>query len=104
MVFKKEIIFKHKKNLDTLKKLNKNYYIDDNPKVSDAEYDKIKLAALAFENKYSYLKKIKSVNDIVGSKPSSKFKKFKHLSPMLSLSNAFNIDDMKDFQKKLIIF
>ncbi len=101
MVFKKEIIFKHKKNLDTLKKLNKNYYIDDNPKVSDAEYDKIKLAALAFENKYSYLKKIKSVNDIVGSKPSSKFKKFKHLSPMLSLSNAFNIDDMKDFQKKI---
>ena len=36
---------------------NKNYYIDDNPKVSDAEYDKIKLDAIAFENKYSYLKK-----------------------------------------------
>ena len=94
MVLKKEIILKHKKNLDTLKKLNKNYYIDDNPEVSDAEYDKIKLVALAFENKYPYLKKIESINNIVGSKPTKKFKKFHHLSPMLSLSNAFNINDM----------
>ena len=101
MVLKKEIILKHKKNLDTLKKLNKNYYIDDNPEVSDAEYDKIKLVALAFENKYPYLKKIESINNIVGSKPTKKFKKFHHLSPMLSLSNAFNINDMRDFQKKI---
>ena len=75
MLLKKEIIFKHKKNLDILKKHNKNYYIDDKPKISDAEYDKIKLAALAFESKYPYLKKIESVNDIVGSKPANKFKK-----------------------------
>ncbi len=101
MVLKKEIIFKHKKNLETLKKLNKDYYTDDNPKVSDAEYDKIKLNALEFEIKYPYLKKIESVNDLVGSKPTNKFKKFQHLSPMLSLSNAFNIIDMKDFQKKI---
>ena len=101
MKLKKNIILTHKKNLNILKKLNKNYYIDDKPKISDAEYDRIKLAALAFENKYPDLKKIKSVNDIVGSKPTNKFQKFKHLSPMLSLSNAFNINDMKDFQKKI---
>ena len=101
MVLKKEIIFKHKKNLDTLKKLNKDYYIDDSPKISDAEYDRIKLEALTLESKYPYLKKIESINNLVGSKPSNKFKKFKHLSPMLSLSNAFDINDMKDFQKKI---
>ena len=101
MVLKKEIIFKHKKNLNNLKKLNRNYYIYDKPEINDAEYDRIKLAALALESKYPYLKKIESVNNIVGSKPTNKFKKFKHLSPMLSLTNAFNINDMQDFQKKI---
>ena len=42
--------------------------------------------------------------NLVGSAPAKKFKKIKHLSPMLSLSNAFNIDDMKDFQKKISNF
>ena len=66
MLKKKGIISKHKKNLDILKNHNKNYYIDDKPKISDAEYDKIKLAALAFESKYPYLKKIESINDMLG--------------------------------------
>ena len=38
---------------------------------------------------------------IVGSPPSNKFKKIKHLRPMLSLSNAFDKNDMEDFLKKL---
>ncbi len=101
MVLKKEVISKHKKNLATLKKLNKNYYIDDKPKISDAEYDKIKLEALALESKYPYLKKIESINSLVGSKLTNKFKKIKHLSPMLSLSNAFDLKDMEDFVKKI---
>ena len=42
--------------------------------------------------------------NLVGSAPAKRFKKIKHLSPMLSLSNAFNIDDMKDFQKKISNF
>ena len=41
------------------------------------------------------------MNKIVGSPPLNKFKKIKHLSPMLSLSNAFNVADMKDFLKKI---
>ena len=47
------------------------------------------------------MKKIESVQDLVGSKPSNKFRKIKHLSPMLSLSNAFKKNDMIDFQKKI---
>ena len=42
---KKSIIAEHKKILSLIKKYNKNYYIDDSPKVSDAEYDKIKKKA-----------------------------------------------------------
>ena len=69
------------------------------PKISDFEYDKIKQDVLKLEKKYPFLKKIDSINKIVGAKPSNKFNKIKHLSPMLSLANAFNIEDMKNFQK-----
>ena len=100
MVSKKEIISKYKKKLENLKENNKHYYLKDNPKISDAEYDELKLALLEMQEKYSYLKKFESINSIVGAKPSSKFKKIQHLSPMLSLSNAFDINDMSDFLKK----
>ena len=98
---KKDIILKHKKNLNILKQHNKNYYTYDKPIISDAEYDQIKLSFLNFEKKYSFLKKVESISSIVGSKPLNKFKKVKHLIPMLSLSNAFNIEDMRDFLKKI---
>ena len=46
-------------------------------------------------------KKIESISKIVGAKPSNKFKKIKHLKPMLSLSNAFDKNDIDDFLKKI---
>ena len=104
MPSKKEIILKHKKNLEIIKLHNKNYYIKDKPIITDAEYDKIKIEALKLEKSYAYLGKLESIDSIIGAKPLNKFKKFKHLSPMLSLSNAFNLEDIKDFQKKFKIF
>ena len=101
MTLKKDIILRHKKNIKILKKHNINYYTYDKPKISDAEYDQIKNDALKLENKYSYLRKHESIEALVGARPLNKFKKFKHLSPMLSLSNAFNISDMGDFIKKV---
>ncbi len=98
---KKDIIKKYKKNLDTLKRYNKFYFEKDNPKVSDSDYDKLKNQTLELENKHSYLKKFGSPMNFVGAKPASKFKKIKHLKPMLSLSNAFGKDDMKDFLSKI---
>ena len=101
MEIKKIIILKNKKNLELIKKYNKSYYILDKPIINDDDYDKLKISALKFEKKYHFLKNYESVNDIVGSKPLNKFKKIKHLSPMLSLNNAFDINDMKDFIKKI---
>ncbi len=98
---KKKIINQHKKKINILKKHNKYYFNDDNPKISDAEYDELKRELSDIENNYPYLKKIKSVKDIIGSKPSNKFKKIDHLVPMLSLSNAFHKKDMSDFLKKI---
>ena len=104
MAEKKDIISKHKKNLKLIKRHNENYYNYDNPEISDAEYDLIKKNALNLEKKFPYLKQYNSINKIIGSKPLNKFKKIKHLSPMLSLSNAFNLDDMEDFLKKISNF
>ena len=42
-----------------------------------------------------------SIQNTIGAKPSNKFKKIKHLQPMLSLSNSFNKNDMIDFLKKI---
>ena len=101
MPVKKDIISKHKKNLKILKEHNKNYYSYDNPKISDSQYDQIKIIAQNLEKKYPYLNKYGSINKIIGSKPINKFKKIKHLSPMLSLANAFNLEDMRNFKKKI---
>ena len=101
MTLKKNIILKHKKNIKILKEHNTNYYNYDNPKISDAQYDQIKTDALKLEKKYPHLKKYESIDDLVGARLLNKFKKFKHLSPMLSLSNAFNINDIEDFIKKV---
>lgn len=104
MLKRKIIILNHKKNLKIIKKHNKNYYIDDKPEITDAEYDKIKKEALKLENEHSFLNKYGSVNEIIGSKPLNKFKKIKHLSPMLSLANAFDVEDMNAFIKKISNF
>ena len=53
---KNKIINQHKKIISELKKHNKLYFDKDNPQISDAEYDQIKLKALELENKYPFLK------------------------------------------------
>ena len=98
---KKEIIELHQENLKKIKKHSNLYFAEDAPIISDAEFDKLKIETLELEKKFTFLKQIESITNIIGSKPSNKFKKIKHLSPMLSLSNAFDIDDMKDFLKKV---
>ena len=98
---KKTIVSEYKKKINILKKHNKYYYDDDNPKISDSEYDKLKFDLLEIEKKYPYLKKISELSKLVGSPPSNKFKKIKHLKPMLSLSNVFDKESMEDFIKKV---
>ena len=98
---RKKIISKHKDKINYIKKLNKNYFIDDSPLITDSAYDKIKSEIVELEKKFPYLKKLNSINNIVGAKLTNRFKKIKHLVPMLSLGNAFNEKDMKDFLKKI---
>ena len=104
MDLKSKIIDIYKKKITLLKKHNKLYFENDDPKISDAEYDILKREIINLEEKNNFLKKLNLNKVIVGSSPSNKFKKVKHLKPMLSLSNAFDKNDMKDFISKISNF
>ena len=97
---KSEIINKYKNKIENLKKHNNFYFNDDNPKISDAKYDLLKQEISKLEKEFKYLRDLNLMQGIVGSTPTNKFKKVKHLRPMLSLSNAFSKNDMIDFLKK----
>jgi len=101
---KKEIEKLYVKKISKLKKYNKAYFDQDKPIVFDADYDNLKKEILNLEKKYQFLKNIYEVQSKVGYEPSKKFKKIKHLKSMLSLSNAFAKEDMKDFLSKISNF
>ena len=92
------------KTINKLKKHNKAYYEKDSPIISDQEYDIFKKKIIDLENKHKFLKSKASPNQSVGFKPSKNFKKVKHKVPMLSLGNAFNEEDLKSFEKKIVNF
>ncbi len=98
---KKKIQDEYKKKVNRLINLNKAYFDKDKPIVSDSEFDKLKQELINTSKKYTFLKKIKDLNKIVGFKPSTKFEKVKHTKPMLSLGNAFEKKDIIDFKKKI---
>mgnify|MGYP001289851717 CR=1 FL=1 len=98
---KLEIIQRYKQKLKLLKKHNRLYFEKDSPIITDAKYDDLRKEIENLEKNYQFLKKLGLNRQNVGSPPSNKFKKIKHLKPMLSLSNAFNINDMKDFLSKI---
>tara|TARA_B100000674_G_C37930482_1_gene957727 strand:- start:51 stop:2081 length:2031 start_codon:yes stop_codon:yes gene_type:complete len=99
---KKKIEEEYNQKIQKLIELNKFYYEYNSPKVDDREYDAIKNDILQLENKYSYLKNKNSPSLNVGFKPSKNFKKVPHRVPMLSLANAFDQNDLDNFEKKIM--
>ena len=98
---KESIIKLYKSKLIELEKHNILYYDKSQPKISDSEYDDLKNEIINLEIKYKFLKSKSSPSKIVGYKPSQTFAKYKHKVPMLSLSNAFNYEDILNFEKKI---
>ena len=97
----RSILEKYNKKIENLQKHNRLYYDKNSPKISDAEYDALKKEILDLEKQYEFLESDNSPSKIVGFKPSKNFKKVKHRIPMLSLSNAFDKDDLVNFLKKI---
>jgi DNA ligase (NAD+) len=92
------------KKIELIQKYNKHYHNKDKPVVSDNEFDKLKKVVIDLENKYKFLDNKESPTKSVGFKPSKNFKKAKHRVSMLSLDNAFDEEDLKNFEKKIINF
>ena len=100
----KNLEIKYLKKIDLFQKYNKYYYDKDKPIVSDQKFDLLKKDIIDLENKYKFLKNEYSPTKSIGFKPSKNFQKVKHKVPMLSLGNAFNEEDLKNFEKKIINF
>ena len=100
-MIKDQIKKEYKLKLKALKKHNKLYYDTSKPIITDSQYDKLKLEIINLEKNFTYLKNENSTNIPVGYKASKSFEKFKHKVPMLSLSNAFDKDDLINFEKKI---
>ena len=98
---KEEIKILYKIKIQEFLKHNQSYYEKNKPKITDAEYDELKKDILNLESKHVYLKSVNSPSKTIGFKPSKIFKKIKHKVPMLSLSNAFDEEDLINFEKKI---
>ena len=91
----------YKKKINELKIHNKLYFEKNSPKIPDSQYDKLKREILDLEKKYDFLKSDSSPSSTLGYTPSKNFVKSKHRVKMLSLANAFDFDDLENFEKKI---
>lgn len=87
------------KNL--IRKHDYSYYVEDEPNISDLEYDNLFKELLALENEYPEIIDPDSPSQRVGIKPVSGFETFNHKKQMLSLSNVFSEEDLEDFFKRI---
>ena len=80
---------------------NRRYYQYDDPEISDAEYDRLMRELAELENQFPDLAAADSPTRRVGAAPLEKFETFNHLTPMLSLANAFSEQDILDFDERI---
>jgi len=97
----KKIINRIKLLAKSINEHNIHYHQNDKPIISDSEFDKLVIENSLLEKKYPNLKLKNGPNDNVGGKLKKKFKKIKHKSPMLSLTNAFNSEDIEEFDERV---
>jgi len=81
---------------------NYQYYVLDEPTVPDAEYDRCMRRLLELETAHPELLRADSPTQRVGAAPLERFLQVSHEVPMLSLDNAFNEQDMLDFNRRLL--
>ena len=79
---------------------SRQYYVLDDPEISDAEYDKLFHELVDLETRYPGLQTPDSPTQRVGGAPLEGFKKVRHRTPMLSLSNAFSADEVREFVRR----
>ncbi|SMX31101.1 NAD-dependent DNA ligase LigA [Octadecabacter ascidiaceicola] len=84
-----------------LAQANEDYHQADAPRISDAEYDALKRRLAAIEMRFPDLKQSDSPTEKVGAAPSDGFGKVQHVVRMLSLGNAFEDEDVAEFNQSV---
>ena len=85
---------------DELRHHNHRYYVLDDPEIPDSEYDRLMRELKALEAEHPELVTSDSPSQRVGAKPLDEFGEVRHAVPMLSLDNAFNEEDVQDFDRR----
>ncbi len=80
---------------------NFRYYVLDQPEISDAQYDRLLRELEKLEEEYPEVRSPNSPTQRVGAPPLDAFEIVRHTLPMLSLSNAFDEDEVRDFDKRI---
>lgn len=84
-----------------LTRYNYEYHVEDNPSIPDTDYDQLLRELIELETKYPEYKTDTSPTVRVGGEIRSNFEKVAHSSPMLSLGNAFNEEDLRAFDQRV---
>lgn len=86
---------------EVLNKANVEYYVNDNPTLTDNEYDSLMDELIKLEKDYPEYKLNNSPTSKVGNEVIAEFKKVTHPTPMFSLADVFNYDEVRDFDAKV---
>jgi DNA ligase (NAD+) len=84
-----------------LERHDRLYYQDDAPELSDADYDQLRRELLELEARYPELRRADSPTQRIGATPAAGFTTAKHRSPMLSLDNAMDEDELRAFDERI---
>ncbi|OPJ56295.1 NAD-dependent DNA ligase LigA [Alkalithermobacter paradoxus] len=87
--------------VETINYHNHKYYVEDNPQISDSEYDDLMRELISLEEEYPEYKTENSPTQRVGGVALDKFDQVVHTIPMLSLSNSYSEGDLIDFDKRV---
>lgn len=86
---------------ETINQHNYHYYVLDDPRIPDSEYDRLLRELIGIETEFPELIIPNSPTQRVGATPLSEFEQVKHTVPMLSLANAFNEEELQAFSKRI---
>jgi len=87
---------------EEIERANYEYFVLDQPSISDAEYDRLMRELKQLEEAHPTLRTPDSPTQRVGAEPQSQLKKHTHLVPMLSLGNAFNEEELTEWEERIV--
>ena len=85
---------------DEIRRHDELYYLNENPEISDREYDSLLEKLREMETQHPELITADSPTQRVGGKPAESFPEFMHRVPMLSLDNSYSIDELRAFDER----